>query len=171
MAARKKEAGKSLVERLKGISWKVLVLSLIIVYLAALIGSLFTSSSVKSEWYQQIKPGITPPSYIFPIVWNILFFLIALSLYFAWTNSRNKSDRKKIAGVFAANLMLNVLWSALFFGMKNPLAGFIDIILLWLSIIFMIAATWKISRASAYLLIPYFLWVSFAAVLNYLAIS
>lgn len=154
----------------RGINWKALVASLVVVYFAALIGSLFTSSSVKSEWYQSIKPSITPPNYVFPIVWNILFFLIALSLYFAWTNAKKKADKNKIAWVFAVNLALNVLWSVLFFGMKNPLAGFIDIILTWISIIFMIAATWKIDKKAAWLLVPYFLWVSFAVVLNYLII-
>ncbi len=152
----------------KKVNWKVLIISLVIVYAIAFIGSLFTSSSVNTSWYDSIKPVITPPSFVFPIVWNILFFLIALSLYFAWIKS-NKKQKKKIAIVFGINLFFNVLWSVLFFTMRNPLLSFFELLFLLLpSIIAMIFVTWKIKKLSAYLLIPYLIWVSFAGVLNYL---
>lgn len=147
--------------------WKVLISSLVIVYLVAFIGSLFTTGNTNSEWYQQIKPSITPPNYIFPIVWNILFFLIALSLYFAWINSKGNL-KKKIFIVFAINLILNILWSVLFFSLKQPAIAFIELLILWLSIIAMISVSYKADKKAAYLLIPYLLWVSFAGVLNYL---
>lgn len=147
--------------------WKVLIFSFIIVILVALIGSIFTSSGVKSDWYLSIKPDITPPNYVFPIVWNILFFLIALSLYFTLIKSK---DNKNIYFIFGVNFILNILWSFFFFFLQNPLAAFIDIILLWLSILSVIFATWRINKFSSYLLIPYLLWVSFAGILNYLAI-
>ena len=149
------------------IRWKVLIISLILVFLTAFIGSFFTSGNTNSDWYQQIKPSITPPNYVFPIVWNILFFLIALSLYFSWIKAKNK-NKKKIAIVFSINLILNILWSFLFFGLRNPLLGFIELIILWISIIVMIKTTYKIDKKSSYLLIPYLLWVSFAGILNYL---
>jgi len=147
--------------------WKVLISSLVIVYLVAFIGSLFTSGNTNSGWYQQIKPSITPPNYIFPIVWNILFFLIALSLYFAWINSKGNL-KKKIFIVFAISLILNILWSVLFFSLKQPAIAFIELLILWLSIIAMISVSYKADKKAAYLLIPYLLWVSFAGVLNYL---
>jgi len=147
----------------------VLVASFLVVYLAAFLGSVFTSSKVDTAWYDSIQPLITPPNYVFPIVWNILFFLIALSLYFAWTNS-DKRNKKKLAFVFGLNLFLNVLWSVLYFGLQNPLLAFGDLILLWFSILAMIFVTSKIKKSSSLLLVPYLLWVSFAGVLNYLSI-
>ena len=148
---------------------KVLILSLIVVYFVAFIGSIFTSSSVNSEWYSINKPSITPPSYVFPIVWNILFLLIAFSLAFAWMNS-NKKEKKKVAWAFGINFVLNVLWSVLYFGMKNPLIAFFDLIALWVSIAVMIYVTHKIDKKASYLLVPYLLWVSFAGILNFLTI-
>ncbi len=151
------------------IKWSVLIASLLIVYGVAAIGSLFTSQETNSSWYQSIRPSITPPNWVFPIVWNILFFLIGISLYFAWTNSKNK-DKFKISIVFGINFLLNILWSVLYFGIKNPEVAFYEIIFLLLSIVLMIYVTSKVSKKSAYLLVPYLLWVSFASVLNYLSI-
>ena len=154
----------------KGINWKVLIACLVIVYAVAFIGSLFTSQGVNKAWYQETKPSITPPNYVFPIVWNILFFLIALSLYFSFTNSKGKT-RNKIVIVFAINLILNIFWSVLFFALKSPKSAFFELIALWFSIIAMIFITARADKKSAYLLIPYLLWVSFAGILNYLSIK
>ena len=148
-------------------NWKILVISLVIVYAAAFIGSLFTSANVNSDWYVQNKPGITPPNFVFPIAWNILFFLIALSLYFAWIYSNN-NQKKKVAIIFGINLFLNILWSFLFFRLQNPHLAFFELIFLWLTIWIMIFITYKAKKLSAYLLIPYLGWVSFAGILNYL---
>jgi tryptophan-rich sensory protein len=148
----------------------IFLLCLITVYIFAIAGSIFTSSQTQTAWYQNNKPSLTPPNFIFPIVWNILFFLIALSLFFAWTNAKNKKQKRKTDILFALNLLLNTLWSFLFFGLQNPLAAFIELIFLWLSILSLIIGMWKISKASSYLLIPYFLWVSFAAILNFMFI-
>jgi tryptophan-rich sensory protein len=128
-------------------------------------GSSFTSKTVKSDWYIHNAPSITPPNLVFPIVWSILFFLLALSIYFSWINLKNK---KKIILFFSINLALNLLWSILFFGMRNPLLAFIDLILLWISILYLVIFNWKNSRISSYLLIPYLLWVTFAGILNFL---
>jgi tryptophan-rich sensory protein len=99
-----------------------------------------------------------------------LFFLIALSLYFAWINAKDKQEKRRVDILFALNLFLNVLWSLLFFKLQNPLGAFIDLIILWLSILALIIGLWKISRTASYLLIPYLLWVSFAGILNFLFI-
>lgn len=146
---------------------KALISSFAIVILAAAIGSFFTSGSVKSTWYDSIKPSITPPSFIFPIAWTILFILITFSLYFAWIKA-SKNEKKIVASAFGINLFLNILWSFLFFGMRNPKAAFIEIAALWLSIIVMMSVSWKIDRKASWLLLPYLLWVSFAAILNFL---
>jgi len=155
---------------MKKLNWKILLTSLAIVYLVAFTGSLFTSPKTNTTWYESIKPAINPPNYIFPIVWNILFFLIAVSLYLAWTSAKNKNSKKKIALVFGINFVLNILWSALYFGLQNPFYALIEIVFLWGSIMLMIYTTHKFNKKSSYLLIPYLLWVSFAIVLNYLSV-
>jgi len=158
-------------KRMKRINWKVLIVSIVIVYLVAFVGSLFTSSNTDSEWYDSIRPSITPPNWVFPIVWNVLFFLIALSLYFSWINARKWNVKKKIIVVFGINFILNIFWSVLYFGLKNPFYAFIEIFILWISIVSMIYISYKIDKKAAYLLIPYLLWVSFAIILNYLSIQ
>jgi translocator protein len=152
------------------IKWKVLIVSLIVVYLVAFLGSIFTSPNTSTEWYESIKPSITPPSWVFPVVWNILFFLIALSLYLAWISAK-KNQKEGIILVFGINFALNILWSVLYFGMKNPTASFIEIFFLLASIVSMILVTYKINKTSSYLLWPYLIWVCFATILNYLTIQ
>ena len=72
----------------------IFIICLLIVFLVAFLGSIFTSSGVNSLWYDSIKPKITPPNWVFPLVWNILFLLIAISLFFAWTRAKNKKEKK-----------------------------------------------------------------------------
>jgi tryptophan-rich sensory protein len=164
----KKANPKTYKKSKKKIQWKTLAACLIIVYAVAFIGSFFTSQNTNSEWYKEIRPSITPPNYVFPIVWNILFFLIALSLYFSWTNS-NEKQKTKIAWVFGINFLLNIFWSFLYFGIKQPGFAFLELIVLWFSIVAMISLTSKISKKASWLLVPYLLWVSFAAILNYMS--
>jgi len=148
----------------------VFIICLLIVFLiVGGIGSLFTSSNINTEWYSSIKPSITPPGWVFPIAWNFLFLLISFSLYFSWVNSKNKEQKKKVALIFGINFILNILWSVLFFGLKLLQLAFVEIIIFWFSILAMILITRKISKKSAWLLIPYLLWVAFASVLTYMA--
>jgi translocator protein len=144
----------------------IFLLCVVAVFLAGAIGGLFSSGAVSSDWYALNKPGITPPSFVFPIVWNVLYFLIAVSLFISWT--KTKKDKKKVAAVFGINLILNALWSVLFFGLRKPGYAFIDLIFLWVTIVLMIYTAEKIDRKAGWLLVPYLLWVSFAGVLNWL---
>ena len=146
---------------------KPLILSLVITYAVAFIGSLFTSPNTSTAWYNSIKPAITPPSIVFPIVWNILFLLIAISLYLVIIHSKKK-QKKEIYTLFVINFALNILWSVIFFGLKLPALAFIEIILLWVSILFLILKTKKINKTASYLLWPYLVWVTFATLLNIL---
>jgi len=148
---------------------RIFLACMLIVYLIAFFGSIFTSDSVNSDWYQSIRPAMTPPNWVFPIAWTILFFLIGLSMYLAWM-SGDKNKRKIVIIVFTVNLILNLIWSFFYFRLQNPLLGFIDIILILASIVWMIASLRKINKTSSLLLVPYLLWVCFAAVLNYLSI-
>jgi len=157
-----KRARKSSKKLLK--SPKVLICSILAVVLTSLIGTRFTDVS---GWYESVKPVITPPNFVFGIVWTILFVLIAVAMYFSLSESKGK-QRNKLICLFAANLVLNVLWSALFFGAHAPAWAFADLILLLISIIMLIKLSWKVSRLSTWLLLPYAVWVTFAGLLNYL---
>ncbi|MBT4824782.1 tryptophan-rich sensory protein [Candidatus Woesearchaeota archaeon] len=147
------------------INYFKLILSIVICQLAGIIGSFFTVSSV-STWFLTLnKPFFNPPSWLFGPVWITLYLLMGISLYLIW-NSYNKSSRLAIS-FFSIQLVLNSLWSILFFGLKNPLLAFIEIIILWIFILLTIIFSHKKSKTSAYLLIPYILWVTFAAILNF----
>ena len=138
-------------------------MSVLLPFVASAIGGLFTVSSV-STWYVELnKPSFNPPSWIFGPVWTILYLLIGISLYLVWIK---KYDKPTFI-VFGVQSFLNALWSVLFFGLQKPFFAFLEIILLWVSTLLTMGYFYKLNRASAYLLIPYILWVSFAAVLNF----
>lgn len=143
-----------------------LIIALVIPQLAGGLGSIFTASSVKS-WYLTIeKPFLNPPSWIFGPVWTALFLLMGYALYLVWT-SEGKGRKNLAYGAFALQLVLNIFWSVIFFGLKNPGLAFMEVLILWLAIVFNIFVFYRISRTSAWLLVPYLIWVTFAAYLNY----
>ncbi len=144
----------------------VFVICLLLVYGLGLLGSIFTSATVQSDWYQDQKPEFTPPNWVFPVAWNTLFFLISASLYLAWIHAKKK-EKKLVAWMFGSNLFFNGLWSALFFGLQKPLLAFFDLVLIWITILGMMVVARKIDRRAAWLLVPYLLWVSFAGMLNW----
>lgn len=150
----------------KKIDWKVFIASFAIVFAVAYIGSIFTDTG---NWYESIKPAITPPNYVFPIVWTILFYFITLSLYYTVTSSNGKYE-KQIGILFGMNFLINILWSFFYFYQHDPVSAFVDIILLIISIVSIMVYTWKIDRRASVILIPYLIWVCFASVLNYLTI-
>ena len=143
----------------------VYVVFIIICQLAGILGSLFTTPAIRG-WYTEIqKPSFNPPNWIFAPVWTTLFVLMGISVSIVWLSEKNEL-RKKALTVFFIQLILNTLWSIIFFGMENPMLAFIEIIFLWFAILYTIILFWKIQRPAAILLIPYILWVSFASVLN-----
>ncbi len=143
-----------------------LAASIIICLSAGAIGSIFTISQVNS-WYLTLnKPFFNPPSWVFSPVWTTLFILMGISLYIVWNKGIERRNVKKALYIFGIQLILNVSWSAVFFGMENLLGGLIVIILLWIAIFITIIRFKKISKPAAYLLIPYIAWVTFAGLLN-----
>jgi len=149
------------------INWLKLISAIVICQGAGLIGSIFTSQSV-STWYLTLqKPSFNPPGWVFGPVWTLLFLLMGIALYLVW-NAKTTGKTKNMAYLFfGIQYVLNIAWSYFFFYLQNPLAGFIEILILWLFILLTIIYFYKISKPAAYLLIPYLLWVSFAAFLNY----
>jgi tryptophan-rich sensory protein len=144
-----------------------LVASLVICQLAGIVGSFFTTPSIPT-WYASLKkPSFNPPNWLFSPVWISLFVLMGISLYFLWIHSKEGRKAKIALYYFGLQLVLNMLWSVLFFGLKSPLLGLIEIIILWAAILMTILKSFQVSRTAGILLLPYILWVSFAAVLNF----
>ncbi len=144
-----------------------LITSIVVCELAGTLGSIFTMSQI-TTWYATLnKPTLNPPAWIFAPVWTTLYFLMGVSAYLIWNKGLDRKDVKIALIVFGIQLALNVLWSIFFFGIHNPALAFLDIVLLWISILSTIFIFYKISPTAAYLLVPYIIWVSFASYLNY----
>ena len=142
-----------------------LIAAILLCESAGIVGSLFTFSEIPT-WYASLeKPSFNPPSWVFGPAWTTLYALMGVSLYLVW-KERKKADIKVALAFFITQLILNTIWSILFFGLHSPILGLACIILLWLSIAATIIYFYKISKKAAYLLIPYILWVSFASILN-----
>lgn len=142
-----------------------LVASVAVCFLVAFAGSYFTFPAL-SGWYENLnKPFFNPPNWVFGPVWTVLYLMMGISFYIIWDGPKKK-DKSLALRVFLLQLFLNFLWSFAFFGLQNPVLGFMVIALLWLSIFLTIKLFLRISRTAGYLLLPYLLWVSFASVLN-----
>ena len=142
-----------------------LIVALAACYAAAAVGGIFTSSSVGS-WYQTLeKPPFNPPSWVFGPVWTVLYGMMAVAVWLVWRNAAPGQARLPIT-LFAIQLVLNVAWSLLFFGLRQPGWAFAELCLLWLAIGATLLTFWPVSRPAAWLMVPYLLWVSFAGVLN-----
>lgn len=140
---------------------------IIVSNLVGSIGSLFTSPKIQS-WYANInKPSFNPPNWIFGPVWTLLFSLLGIAFYLVVKNGVNKPGVKLAIIIFGVQFIFNILWSYLFFGLEKPLLALIDLVLLLISIFVMTFVFYRINHISAYLIIPYILWVSFAGVLNF----
>lgn len=139
----------------------------VLVELAGVIGSIFTSPAI-STWYATLnKSSFNPPNWIFAPVWTLLYLLMGISAFLIWEKGFNKKQVRIAFLIFALQLALNIKWSFLFFGLKSPFLAFVEIIFLWLAITATIFAFYKISKPAGVIIIPYLLWVSFAAILNF----
>ena len=117
-------------------------------------------------WYEGLaKPPLTPPGWVFPVAWGALYAAMGVALYLYVTARERPMPRLPLA-LFATQLLLNGLWSWLFFGLHRPGLALFDLALLWLVLIATIATFWRRRRAAGALLVPYLVWVSFAGYLN-----
>ena len=152
-------------EKKSGNIWK-LIAAIVICEATGIIGSLVTDSD--SEWYRTlVKPSFNPPSWVFAPVWTTLYLLMGIAAYLVWKQGLQNRAVKQALLIFVAQLVLNGIWSPVFFGMHQVGGALLVIILLWLMIVLTILRFYPLSRVAAYLLIPYLLWVSFASVLNF----
>lgn len=143
------------------------MVSVVLCLLIGFLSSIPTRDSILN-WYPTInKPFFNPPNWIFAPVWTILYIMMGIALGIIWSkHTKGNAITKNAIWLFMFQLLLNALWSLLFFGMKNPLLAFIEIILLWLVIYETIKTFNKVDTVAGKLLYPYLAWVSFATILN-----
>jgi translocator protein len=119
-------------------------------------------------WYGALKkPAWQPPSWVFGPVWTTIFALAVVAAVMVWRRAETPGDHALILALFGLNAVLNILWSVLFFTFKRPDWALVEVALLWLSILALILAFRTLSPISSLLLLPYLLWVSIAAFLNW----
>ncbi|MFN4353290.1 TspO/MBR family protein [Parvibaculum sp.] len=148
------------------VSLLYLFVFLIAVFLAAAAGGAITATSVDG-WYQTLqKPALTPAPWVFPIVWNLLYFMMAISAWLVW-RAAGSFDRAGFAlALFGGQLSLNLAWSIVFFGLQSPWLGVAVIVTLDAAIVGTILAFAAHSRLAALLLVPYLAWTLFATYLT-----
>lgn len=152
---------------MKNQNYYKLIFSIAICLLAGFFGSIFTTPSIPA-WYTSLKkPSFNPPNWLFGPVWTTLFILMGISLYLIWEKGLEKKAVKTAIFLFSFQLLLNILWSFLFFTFHSPFYAFLEILVLWLMILATLLQFRKISKPTSFLLFPYLLWVSFAAFLNF----
>jgi tryptophan-rich sensory protein len=152
---------------MKAIDLVKLIISIILCQLAGFIGSIFTGPSIQT-WYVTLKkPVFAPPNWLFAPVWITLYLLMGIAAYLIWRRGFDRPQVKTALTFFAVQLILNILWSPAFFGLRSPIVGLIVIIILWIAILLTIRIFIKLSTVAGVLLIPYILWVSVAAILNF----
>jgi benzodiazapine receptor len=136
---------------------------LVLCFGAAAVGARF----MPGEWYAGLKkPSWNPPGWIFAPVWTALYTMMAVAAWLIWKRGGFAVQRTALL-LFLLQLFFNALWSWLFFGRHQPALAFVDILLLWLSLLATTVAFWRINNIAGLLLVPYLLWVSFAAGLNF----
>ena len=141
------------------LGWMVLILGL-----GTGMGIFFGADA----WFQTlVKPTWNPPGWLFGPVWTVLYILIAISVWLVRkTPDANVADRTLAMRLFWLQLILNLAWTPIFFGLHNPLFAFVVICLLWITVISTALAFSRLSIAASYLLVPYLIWISFALILN-----
>lgn len=143
------------------------LVSIFLCQMAGIIGIGFTSAAI-TLWYNTLnKPFFNPPAWIFGPVWTLLYIMMGIALFLVWEKETQRQKKRKALLFFGLQLVLNAIWSPVFFGLRSPALGLIIIVFLWISILLTIINFYKLSKTATGLLVPYFVWVSFAAVLNF----
>jgi len=144
-----------------------LSISLLLCLGAGFLGSLFTTPAIDTWYINLDKPIFNPPNWIFAPVWTTLYILMAFALLLIWQKNLKKKNVRFAFWLFIMHLAFNTLWSIIFFGLKNIALAMVDISILWVMVLALIYLFYEIDKRATWLLLPYFLWISFAALLNY----
>jgi tryptophan-rich sensory protein len=127
----------------------------------------FATAHGVAQWYPTlVKPSFNPPSWVFGPVWTVLYIMMGVAAFLIWRTGLDVGGVKIALIAFAVQLALNGLWSILFFGLQAPGWAMVEIVLLWIAIVATAVLFWRISPLAGVLLVPYWGWVSFAAILN-----
>ncbi|HET6511462.1 MAG TPA: TspO/MBR family protein [Candidatus Kapabacteria bacterium] len=144
--------------------WLPTIIITLCVVALSVFGSMATNS--QGEWYRSLaKPEWNPPSWVFAPVWTTIYILLIISATIIW-HKTNGVERRKLITLFAINGLFNLLWSFAFFQAESTVLGFVDILLVWITVLMLVIKTWPVSRAASLMLVPYLLWVTFATALN-----
>lgn len=148
--------------------WLGLAAFVVLCFAAAGIGGYWTApATAPGGWYYQIeKPSWTPPSWLFGPVWTALYLAMAVAGWLVWRQG-GWAARRGALTLFLVQLVLNAIWSGLFFGLRSPGLAMAEIVFLWMAILLTLLAFFRVSRLAGWLMVPYLLWVSFASMLNF----
>ena len=146
------------------IEWKKLVISIAIPLAVGGLSALLTAGNMQS--FEEIyKTPLSPPGWLFTVVWTILYILMGIALYIVIT-TKTREDKRPAIVSFGVQLFFNFFWSIIFFNMQAYLFAFVWLVLLWLAIIANTYLFYRINKNAGKLLIPYIIWVTFAGYLN-----
>lgn len=143
-----------------------LIFFILLCQLTGILGSFITIDAIPIWFATLNKPWFNLPNWLFGPVWTLLYAFMGVSIYLIWQMDRTDEKVKYALKLFFIQLFLNGIWTPLFFGIKRLDIALLEIILLWVCIVLTIKAFYPLSKKAAWLLVPYFLWVSFATVLN-----
>lgn len=147
------------------INFKALLISLVISLGTGGLAAFLTRNGMAV--YETLnKPVLSPPAWVFPVVWTILYILMGISAYLIYQTEHNKEEKEQALSLYGFQLFFNFLWAIVFFGFQNQILAFVVLVILWLLIIMMIKSFNAINPLAAKLQIPYLLWVTFAGYLN-----
>ena len=153
--------------RIPKFSFFSLLVSLLIPLAIGFTASLVTRPQIAGWYSMLVKPSFNPPAWVFAPVWTAIYILIGIAAYLVWQHRDGSTNYLTARAVYVIQLALNFAWSIVFFGLHSITGGLLVIILLWMTILLNVRWFGKISKTASLLLLPYFLWVSFAAILNY----
>ncbi len=145
------------------IQWKKLVVSLLVPLAVGGVSALLTRSGMK-DFETLLKPPLSPPAWLFPVAWTLLYLMMGFAAYLVWTAPRRHPNALFTYGI---QLFFNFFWSIIFFGVKNYLFAFIWLLLLWAAILWTAILFFRTKRPAGWLLVPYLVWVAFAGYLNF----
>ncbi len=144
---------------------KRFLFSIAIPLLVGGLSALITSGNM-NIYSNIVRPPLSPPSWVFPVVWSILYFLMGVSFYLVWNSNASENEKRRAFLLFGIQLFLNFIWSPIFFNKQWFLFAFVVLVVLWVITLLMIISFYKISKPAGLLQIPYLLWLTFAGYLN-----
>ena len=142
----------------------LLIVSMAIPLIIGGLSAVFTKNMEQAYWYMR-KPPLAPPGWIFPVVWTLLYLMMGTACYFIFISGPSK-ERRNFLLLYAGQLLLNAVWTPLFFNLNNYLLAFVELIAMLVLLIWCCAEAFKVSRVSGLMMLPTVLWVTFAGYLN-----